>query len=495
MLLKCEKICMNFGITKALVNVDFEVEAGKISGLIGENGSGKSTLSSIIAGIYKPSSGAMTFRDAKWAPGSMLEASRGGIGIIVQEAGTIPSITVGQNIFLGQEKRFSHFGIVDAKKLNQSADEILQKIGARGIRAEMPTASLNMQERKIVEIAKAYNSNPEILIVDETTNVLSQDGRELLFRLMHRFANEGKAVIIISHDIEEVMEHCDNLTILRDGHVSAHLRREEFEIDKIKSLMIGRAFSGDYYRSDSDGYSDEVVLEAKGVTALQACTNVSLQLHKGEILGIGGLSDSGVHVIGKVLFGDERLAKGEVLLHGSTRIDSDEKAVRSGIAYISKDRDRESLALDASIAENIASAGLDVNRIAGLLYSPRKERAYVRAQSDRLKIKCTSADQAVRALSGGNKQKVVFGKWFAKECEIYIMDCPTRGINIGIKQEIYRLIYEMKKQGKSIVIISEEMPELIGMSDRLLVMKNGRINGEFFRASGMREQDILDCMI
>lgn len=495
MLLKCEKICKNFGVTKALVDVDFEVEKGKITGLIGENGSGKSTLSSIIAGIYKPSSGSMALSGNEWAPSSALEASKGGVGIIVQEAGTIQTISVAQNIFLGQEKCFSKFGIMDIKRMNKCAGEILQEIGAVNIRPDTITANLNMQERKIVEIAKAYNSHPDILIVDETTNVLSQDGRDLLFKLMHKLAEEGKAVIIISHDIEEVMAHCDKLTILRDGHVSANLQREEFESNKIKSLMIGRELTGSYYRNDNDGYSDEIVLEAKGVTALANCTNVSLQLHRGEILGIGGLSDSGVHVIGKVLFGNERLAKGEVLLNGTIKIDSDEKAVRNKIAYISKDRDRESLALDASIAENIASGGYDINSIGGILYSPRKEKTYVKTQADTLKIKCTSTDQSVRSLSGGNKQKVVFGKWFARECNIYIMDCPTRGIDIGIKQEIYHLIYEMKKQGKSIIIISEEMPELIGMSDRLLVMRNGRINGEFFRKEGMKEQDILDCMI
>lgn len=495
MLLKCEKLCMNFGETRALVDVDFQVEAGKISGLIGENGSGKSTLSAVIAGVYKPSSGSMLYKEKEWSPASVLKASNSGVAIIVQEAGTISGITVGQNIFLGREKEFARFGFVDMKKLHRQANHILEELGVKSIRSEMPTAALNMQDRKVVEIAKAYSASPEILIVDETTNVLSQNGRELLFRLIHKMADEGKAVIIISHDIEEVVEHCDELTILRDGHMSAHLRRDEFEVNRIKSMMIGRELVGDFYCNGGEGYSDEVVLEAKDVTALKDCSNVSLQLHKGEILGIGGLSDSGIHVIGKVLFGDERLAKGEVLLNGTLKIDSDEKAVRNGIAYIAKDRDTESLALGASIAENIASTGFDACTVGKVLYSRRKEKEYVRAQADQLKIKCTSVDQTVRYLSGGNKQKVVFGKWFASGAQVYIMDCPTRGIDIGIKQEIYRLMNEMKKQGKAIVIISEEMPELIGMSDRLLVMKNGRINGEFFRKDGISEQDVLNCMI
>lgn len=494
-LLSCEKISMNFGITKALVNVDFSVEAGMICGLIGENGSGKSTLASIIAGIYKPTGGTMTFKGKPWAPANSLYASQNGVGIIVQEAGTISMISVGHNIFVGQENRFSRLGFVNKEKMNAMADEVLADIGATKIKANMPTMALNMQDRKIVEIAKAYNNKPEIFIIDETTNVLSQDGREILFKLIHRLADEGKSVIIISHDIDEVIEHCDTVTILMDGHVTANLRKEEFDKEKIKTLMIGRELEGSYYRNDTDDYADEVVLEAKGVTALTGVINADLQLHKGEILGIGGLSDSGMHVLGKILFGEERLAKGKVLRNGSIRIDSAQTAVKNGIAYISKDRDRESLALDASISDNISSTGLNVNLVAGLLYSPGKERKYVDEQMQRLRIKCNSKHQIVRSLSGGNKQKVAFGKWFAKDSDIFVMDCPTRGIDIGVKQEIYRMIYEMKKQGKSIIIISEEMSELIGMCDRIVIMKNERISMEFFRRDGITERQVIEYMI
>lgn len=495
-LLECKGISMNFGITKALINVDFSVEPGKIYGLVGENGSGKSTLSSIIAGIHTPVAGTMTFKGQPWKPASSLYASQHGVGIIVQEAGTIAICNVAQNIFLGQESKFSKFGLVNMGAMIEKAQSVLDDIGANFINAGVSAMALNMQTRKIVEIAKAYTNDPDLLIVDETTNALAQDGRDILFNLMHRLAKAGKSVLVISHDIEEVCEHCDEVTVLKDGRVAANLTKEELSPKKIKELMIGRELVGNFYRGDNDGYSDEVVLEVKDANALHQVTGINLQLHKGEILGIGGLSDCGMHILGKMLFGEEIIAKGSVTLtQKGIRITNPEVAVKNGVAYISKDRDKESLAADASISVNVASTGFDENRIKKILFSFKKERTWVDMQVDGPKIKCNSKHDQIRSLSGGNKQKVAFGKWFARNADIMILDCPTRGIDIGVKQEMYRLMYEMKKQGKAIVIISEELGELIGMSDRLLVMKDGRITKELFRKDGMTEQEIIEYMV
>lgn len=495
-LLECTGICKNFGITKALVDVDFSLERGKVYGLVGENGSGKSTLSSIIAGIHSPTAGSMRFKGQEWKPANALYATQHGVGIIVQEAGTIALCTVAQNIFLGQEKRFSKRGLVDSTAMTKQAQALLNEIGADFIQAGIPAMALNMQTRKIVEIAKAYSNAPDLLIVDETTNALAQDGRDILFRLMHKLAKEGRTVLVISHDIEEVCEHCDIVTVLKDGHVTATLQKEEFSPKKIKELMIGRELVGNFYREDNDPYSDEVVLEIKDANAFHQVTGVSLELHKGEILGIGGLSDCGMHILGKMMFGEEIIAKGTVKLKKKDiLVKNAETAVKNGIAYVSKDRDKESLALDASISDNIASTGYDHNRIAGVFYSGKKERKWVDTQVQNLRVKCNSKHDLVRSLSGGNKQKVVFGKWFAEDADILILDCPTRGIDIGVKQEIYRMMYEMKKTGKAIVIISEELSELIGMSDRLLIMKDGRITKELFRKDGMTEQEIIEYMV
>jgi len=492
-LLTCKGICKNFGITKALDDVDFSLERGCIHGLIGENGSGKSTLSNIISAIYHKDSGTMTLNGNDWNPSNTLEAIKGGVAIIVQEAGTIPNITVAQNIFIGRYDQFKKNGFIDKKALNKKADEILESIGVTNIKGSMPARNLNLQQRKIVEIAKALSNDIDILIADETTNVLSEEGRKILFDVIEKLKKQNKSIIIISHDIEEVVAHCDKITILRDGKITATLPSNEFEVNKIKSLMIGREIATDFYRKDDEGYQDEVVLRLENASSLTDVTNLSLDLHKGEILGIGGLADSGMHVVGKMLFGAERLARGSVSYKG-IKYTSPSKAVDLGIAYISKDRDTESLATNTSINNNIAATGLEQNKIANVIYSKLKEKKYVLDEYNSLKIKANSRFDKVNSLSGGNKQKVAFAKWFAKKCDVFIMDCPTRGIDIGIKQEIYAMMCQMKKEGKSIVLIGEEMPELIGMSDRLIVMKNGRIAKEFYRKDGLSEEKIIDYM-
>lgn len=492
-LLTCQGICKSFGVTKALDDVDFKLERGTIHGLIGENGSGKSTLSNIVSRIYQKDSGTITFKGENWDPKTTLEAVKGGVGIIVQEAGTIPNITVAQNIFIGRYDQFVKNGFIDKNSMNAKADEILESIGVNNIKGYMPARSLNLQQRKIVEIAKALSNDLDLLIADETTNVLSEEGREILFNVINKFAKDNKAVIIISHDIDEVIAHCDKLTILRDGKITATLDKNEFDSNKIKSLMIGRKIATDFYRSDNDDYDDEVVLEIKDASSLTDVTKATLQLHKGEILGIGGLANSGMHTLGKMMFGAERLACGQVLYKGK-QFNSPSQAVDLGIAYISKDRDVESLATAASINNNIGASGLEENTVAKFLYSKVKEKSYVVKQMNNLSIKANSRFDKVNSLSGGNKQKVAFAKWFAKDCNVFIMDCPTRGIDIGVKQEIYAMMSQMKKQGKSIILIGEEMPELIGMSDRLIIMKDGRIAKEFLRKDGLTEDKIINYM-
>lgn len=495
-LLNCRGICKDFGITKALKNVDFTVSRGKVFGLIGENGSGKSTLAAVISGIYPATSGDMEKNGAVWKPKDVLEAQKGGISIIVQEAGTIGRLSVAENIFLGQGKQFRKGILVDYKKMNAEAQNLIDELGITGIRANMLIMQLNMQERKMVEIIKAYHNNPDILIVDETTNALSHKERQILFNLIHKLAAEGKAVIIISHDIEEVIEHCDLITILKDGEIVTTMKQGEATAKKIKEMMVGRDVEEGFYRTDMDGYSDEVVLKADNITTLQEIMNLSLELHAGEILGIGGLSDCGMHTLGRALYGEEPVLLGSVTV-GKTngKITNAEEAVKNRIAYISKDRDAESLALNSPIYENIASTGYEINKSFGGLVSGKKERKYVDDQVKGLKIRCYSNHQPVSALSGGNKQKVAFGKWIAKDFDIIIMDCPTRGVDIGVKCEMYHLMYELKKAGKAIILICEELPELVGMSDRILIMKQGVISKEFMRSAELTEKEIIDYMI
>lgn len=683
---KATHIVKQFGPTIALNDVDIEIYPGEIRGFIGENGSGKSTMSAIMTGIYEKTSGSMEFHGKPWEPSSMIEALSGGIGIIVQENGTIAEISVAENIFLGELKQFSGvnyfekrkienysplfdlsleefdaykravhqqlkdlkdkkevknvlrkaktelknryvelntilettnekkllaeeerfdkeankifnefkaeearidqfyeentdqvdqdlvlrrkenahkenkstykkkciqldnnsymrrqwlkedkislknhyinackelhevhqnqvikkihdifmtivFGLfVNGKKLRKHAGYALSKVGITNIQPGMITAAYDMQARKLIEIAKCLNKNPEIFIVDETTTALSETGRNLLYKKMEELKNEGKSVLFISHDLDELIEKCDTLTVLRDGNIVANLTKElnEFDSEAIKKFMIGRELKGDYYRSDYDGsYEDKVVLKMIDGIEGRQLRHVNLELHKGEILGIGGLSECGMHTLGKALFGNVKIEGGfvytgqnlDVLVH------SESFAMKNKIGYLSKNRDVEALALKSSIFDNIAIAS--INNIAkyNLFVSKSKEKKLVQKQVLDLQIKCNSAEQLVNTLSGGNKQKVSFAKWIANDSEILILDCPTRGVDIGVKQFIYQLLYKMKKEGKSIIMISEELPELIGMSDRILIMKDGQITKEFKRSKDLTQEEIVGYMI
>ena len=496
-ILEMKHIRKTFASTVALGDVDLNVYPGEIRGLIGENGSGKSTISSIAAGMQKADSGEMLYHGKTWTPGSMIEALSGGIGMIVQESGTIQGVSVAENMFLGETKQFpGPFGSIDRKAMNTKADEALRAIGIQNVSGATPMAALDFQTRKLVEIAKVVMKDPEILVVDETTTALSQEGRQILYDLMKRLRDEGKAVLFISHDLEEIMEVCDTLTVLRDGAIIRHFTKDEFDADQIRASMIGRELQGDYYRSDfTPSHWDEVAVELRNVSFGEALEDVSITFRKGEIVGIGGLSHCGMHPLGKILFGAIRPDSGEVVTGSGVRITSETVAMWENFGYVSKDRDVESLSLTASIRDNIAIAGMERYAVNNFLMLSSREKIYVDKQIADLSIKCADRDQSVSQLSGGNKQKVVFGKWIGRGSEVLILDCPTRGVDIGVKRAMYQLMAELKKEGKSIIMISEEMPELMGMSDRLIIMKDGRITKEFERSADLSDTEIIKYMI
>lgn len=497
LIFEARQICKTFGPTIALDSVDLRVYRGEITGLIGENGSGKSTLSSIAAGMQPASSGDMLFMGKPHKPGTMIEGAKAGIGMIVQEMGTVPGITVAENIFIGEEDKFKKFGLISKSRMNQAARAALRAIGFE-IDPAQPIDRLNMQDRKLVELAKTMYAHPELLIVDETTTALSHQGREILYNVMRRMKAENKAALFISHDLPELLAVCDTLTVLRDGKFVITLDKTQMSEQAIKRYMVGREMSDKYYREDYDGsYGAEVVLEARQITtATGLLENFSVELHKGEVLGIGGLSHCGMHELGKALFGEERILTGSVT-HVPTGdpITTVRSAMSHQIGYVSKNRDVEALVLTASIKDNLIAAAFDKVTSAGYFILPGNERKFVQAQIDSFDIKCASMQQNVQYLSGGNKQKVVFGKWVGRECEILILDCPTRGVDVGVKAAMYDLIYQMKLQGKAIVIISEELTELIGMSDRLIIIKDGKQTGEFARSRELTEAAIIEIMI
>lgn len=487
-------ICKRFGITVALDHVSFSVCGGEICGLIGENGSGKSTVTSIISGMQPATSGTMTYKGQPWKPATMIEAQNNGIAMIVQEAGTLANITVAENIFLGHEKMFRSGLFIDRKKMNEEAAALLKELEIE-LDPAAEAGSLSGEERKLIEIARALYWKPDVFIIDETTTALTYSGRELLYRLMHRLVEEGKCVIFISHDLGELIEHCDRLVILRDGVIVGGLDKGEFDENQIKRMMVGRELKGDYYRSDLNGFSDEVTLRADCITTMRELLCFSLSVHKGEILGIGGLADCGMHTLGRALFGLEKVLDGGVYTADGTLIRNSRTAIDHKMAYVSKNRDVESLGLSATIYENIASTGYVLNRIFGPLISFKKERDYVEQEISNLSIKTAGAHYPVSTLSGGNKQKVAFGKWIASNADIYILDCPTRGVDIGVKAAMYQLIYDMKMAGKSVILISEELQELIGMSDRIVILKHGEVSHEVLRTEGFDEYQLIQYMI
>ncbi len=495
-ILRMQGITKRFGSTIALQHVDLTVYAGEIRGLIGENGSGKSTISSIAAGMQKANEGQMFFCGEPWEPHSMIDALEKGIGMIVQESGTITGISVAENMFLAETEKFrGRLGLIDRAEMNRQADAALDAIGASEVRGAMMLDTLDFQARKLVEIAKVVMKSPKVLVVDETTTALSFEGRQILYNVMRKYKEEGKAVIFISHDLEEIMEICTTLTVLRDGNLIRTFRKEEFEPDAIRMSMIGRELKGDYYRSDFTATAmDEVALKAENVS-VGDIFDIDLTLHKGEIVGIGGLSHCGMHTLGKVLFGAVKPDKGSVTTGTGVPITDEASAMRCNIGYVAKDRDVESLSLSASVKDNIAIAGFDKYAVNGFLLTERKERAYVDQQIESLSIKCSDREQPTAQLSGGNKQKVVFAKWIGRGSDILLLDCPTRGVDIGVKRDMYQLMTECKKQGKAILIISEELPELIGMSDRLIIMKDGRITKEFMRSASLSDADVINYMI
>lgn len=489
-------ICKAFGPTRALIDVDFSLYRGEVHGLIGENGSGKSTFSSIAAGAQSLDSGTFTLKGEPYSPKNMVDAQNHGIGMIVQEQGTIGSISVASNIFTGRLKENSKFGFLSMKQLNEKAQIILNNIGAGDINASLLTSSLNFEDRKIVEIARVMVANPEVLIVDETTTALAMKGRKILYNLIEKFKSENKAVIFISHDLNELIDICDRVTILRDGRIIDTLEGDNISEDNMRRLMVGRELDGHYFRNDYIcSYDDEIVLEAKQIT-YGPFTNLDLQLHKGEILGITGLSECGMHELGKVLFGIEKTITGSVTIPAkNVEINNPTIAIKNRIGYLSKDRDRESIILNASIKDNIELPCM--NQLKGPLgfISTKSERKLAREQIEVLQIKCRNSEQLLTELSGGNKQKVVFSKWLACDSDILILDCATRGIDVGVKAAIYRLLEELKSKGKSVILISEELPEMIGMSDRMLIMQNGKITAEFKRSPELKEEDIIQYMI
>lgn len=494
-LLVAKNIDKKFDITHAVDNVSLTIDAGEIRGLIGENGSGKSTFSQMLCGIYTIGGGTFTLDGKELHVHNQVEANNEGVAIIVQEMGTLSGLTVAENIFLGHEEPFMNGVVKNTAAMNKEAQRLLNEYGFGRINAAAMIDQYNFEDRKLVEIVKATYFKPKILVVDETTTALSQNGRLELYKIMDAVRADGRSVIFISHDLGEVLERTDTVTVLRDGEYIDTVNTKDVTEDDLKRLMVGREIGNAYYRTDyGTKVSKEVVLTIKSVTVPHQIYDVSFELHRGEILGFGGLSECGMHEVGKAIFGASWDREGSVTLADGTEINSIPTAIKHSIAYASKDRDNESIIINESIRNNIVLPSID-DLANHKLLSGRKLTKFAEKHAEAMQTKMASVHQFISDLSGGNKQKVVLSRWLGKGSDILVLDSPTRGIDVKVKQAIYALMQELKADGKSIIMISEEIPELLGMSDRIFIMKDGKINGEFLRSKELDENDLIAKMV
>ena len=495
-LLRATDIDKQFGITHAVDHVSIDFYSHEIHALIGENGSGKSTFTNMLTGIYTLGGGTFALEDKTIFVKNQVSANRLGIAIIVQEMGTLSGLTVAENIFLGEEDPFIHNGVKNTAAMNKKAQDLLDSYGFSRIRANAIIDTYNFEDRKLVEIVKSTYFDPKVLVVDETTTALNHSGRVELFKHMRRLRDLGSCVIFISHDLDEVLEMSDRVSVLRDGEYIDTVNAKDVTTDDLKKLMVGRELGEHYYRTDyGEKIPDEVALKVENVSVGNEIHNVSFELHKGEILGIGGLSECGMHEVGKACFGASFDRTGSVTLADGTQINDINTAINHSIAYASKDRDNESLLINDSIMDNITLPSM---RDMGKVLSIKKLHEFADKFAKEMSTKMVNVDQFVSELSGGNKQKVVLARWIgkgSKGSDILILDSPTRGIDIKVKADIYALMDKMRKEGKSILMISEELPELMGMSDRILIMKEGEISGEFLRDPSITDTALIEKMI
>jgi len=497
MILEIHGLNKYFGPTHANRNIDFSLRRGEIMGLIGENGSGKSTLLSQIAGLYGSDSGTMILKGEPYAPENPIDANNHGIAMVMQELGVVGTLPAGVNVFLGRTKQFSRFGIVNLRKLFAAANEQFEKWDLEKVPLRSLTDGMMIETRKMIELARALSADPDILILDEVTQSLSHNNRQKLYSLIKRFKEMGRSIILITHDVEEMIAITDVITVLRDGAVVGTVRSAVSSPDEVKQMMVGREISGDYYRTDQKpDYSDEVVLSVQNLTVPHEVFDLSFEVHAGEILGFCGLSDSGIHSVGKAVYGLSKASHGTIELKtNGVRLKNPTQALRNNVGYVPKDRDNEALMINASIKDNFClPSAAELQGAVGYL-SPGRIRSLAEKMREKLSVKCRDIYDPMNALSGGNKQKVNLGRWLAKDLHLLILDCPTRGVDVGVKAYIYALMKEAKKQNIAMILISDELTEILGMSDRLIVMKNGEMTRVIRRDEDFTEQSVIGVMI
>ncbi|WP_454686902.1 sugar ABC transporter ATP-binding protein [Agrobacterium leguminum] len=478
-----------FGPVRALRNAALELRRGEIHALAGENGAGKSTLMHIIDGILQPDGGEIVLDGKPVKISSPNAANRLGIGFVHQEIALCPEISVAENMFMSQTGQ-SRSWFMNYRDLEKRAAIVLREIG--DIDPARRAGDLSISQQQIVEIAKALTLDCRILILDEPTAALTETEAQTLFRIMHRLAERGIAIVYISHRMAEIFEHCDRITVMRDG---CHIRTEniaDISPEEVVNSMVGRVLDKLYPpKLSEDEKSDDVILSVRGLNEGKRVFDVDFDLRRGEILGLAGLIGAGRSEIARAVCRLEGKPRGEVTLRGRPlRLKDYRDSIREGLVYLSEDRKGDGLFLNMSIASNVSA--LDIGRVSNGMgfIERRKEMKRADELGRRLKLRANSIGDAVSTLSGGNQQKVALAKMLSVEPEVIFLDEPTRGVDVGAKAEIHRQIRELAREGVGVVVISSELPELIGVSDRVLVVREGRIAGEV-EGDDMTEEKIM----
>ncbi|NBI90307.1 sugar ABC transporter ATP-binding protein [Lachnospiraceae bacterium] len=474
-ILTMKDIDKSFPGVHALDHVNFEVKKGEVHALMGENGAGKSTLMKVLTGIYTKDSGSITFEGKEVEFHNTREAQDAGIVIVHQELNMLGHLTVAQNIFIGRE--FKKGIGIDDKKMNEEAAKLFERLHI-DIEPTETMSNLTVGKQQMCEIAKAISHEAKVIIFDEPSAALTESEIEELFKIIQDLRKQQLGIVYISHRMDEIKVITDRVTVMRDGGYVGTLITNECTKDDIINMMVGRVIYEDPKTESTVPKDAPVVLKVEHLNAGRMVQDVSFELRKGEILGFSGLMGAGRTETARAIFGADSKSSGDIYINGQkVEINSPQDAVKCGIGYLSEDRKRYGIVVQKSVAENSTMASME-NFIKGLFINKAKENKVAQEYVDSLATKTPGVDQLVVNLSGGNQQKVVIAKWLIRNCDILIFDEPTRGIDVGAKNEIYKLMNRLAEEGKSIIMISSEMTEILRMSDRVVVMCEGRKTGE-----------------
>jgi ribose transport system ATP-binding protein len=504
LLFSAKNIKKSFHSTQALKGVDFEINKGEVVGLIGENGAGKSTLLKVIIGTEAPSAGEMFIKGEKFAPKTPMDANQHGIGMVFQEQSLITNLSVGQNIFFGYEKDFRKLIYVNWNKMYEESQKALDNVGATGISPRKKVLDYNFATRQLIEIAKVVNvslrsgSDNCLILLDEPTSLLNENEVAALFKEIKKLTALGHSVIFVSHRLDEVLDITDRIYVYKDGMGVGVVDTKDADERKLYEMMVGRSTTTEYYKIDQQIEPDEeVVLECKDLGLSGIFKHVSFELHKGEVLGIAGVVGSGKEDICSVLCGDDIATSGEYYLKGEkVSFKSPNRALKSNVLMVPKERLVEGVVTTLSVAENVAMSQLKKPSV-GPFISKRKIMKQANSWIEKLHIKTKNNKELVLQLSGGNQQKVVFARALASESDILILNHPTRGVDVGAKEDLYTLVRKMVKEGKSVILLGDTLDECIGLSNRVLVMKDGLITGELDSPSTnkLKQIDVVTLMM